>query len=533
VAETRAPRGVPRERAARTHTLLGPPSSRPVVPAASKGELDVELRGALGESGAVGATVRQLAARVDDRPDRVERALTDLRRRGDVLRLGRGLYVLRAFERLDGRGDFIDPQSYVERFARENQVALGRYAGPITFRSNESLPVHRWWPYVQGYSADFVRGVLEAAELPARATVLDPFAGSGTTLVESRKAGARALGTELLPPAVLAARVKTRFELAPGTLRAAAARLERTARRLTPGDLPFLRETRRQFDPGVLAELTRLRDALPPEGSPIADALRLAFGRILIPSSHLHRSPCLGYDRRPATEGPGPFERFQRAVEEMADDLSGIAEERRAWGPPTRIVVGDARVAAWPRESVDLAVTSPPYVNGLDYVMNYKIDLAWLGYARSYADLAALRRAEVACDNLPRTETTAYLGVVGSPDPWLDEILPRIRDNVARKGSYRREDVHAVVHRYFADLVPVLLQVRDALRPGGKFVLVVGDSLLAGTYVPGDLLTARLGAALGYRIVSVEVARARRSGQRRSFVLRESVVTLERPRSAA
>jgi hypothetical protein len=163
--------------------------------------------------------------------------------------------------------------------------------------------------------------------------------------------------------------------------------------------------------------------------------------------------------------------------------------------------------------------------------MNYKVDLAWLGYARSYADLRDLRRAEVACDNLPRTETRAYLSTTDPPDPWLAEILPRIRENVLRKGTYRRDDMHAVVHRYFADLVPVLSGVRRALRPGGRFVVVVGDSLLAGTYVPGDLLFARLGASLGLSIVSVEVARSRRSGQRRSFELRESIVTLERRRS--
>jgi hypothetical protein len=68
--------------------------------------------------------------------------------------------------------------------------------------------------------------------------------------------------------------------------------------------------------------------------------------------------------------------------------------------------------------------------------------------------------------------------------------------------------------------------------PGGRFVVVVGDSLLAGAYVPGDLLLARLGASEGFRIVSVEVARRRRSGQRRSFELRESIVTLERPKAA-
>jgi hypothetical protein len=494
--------------------------------------LGPELRAALEETGAVGATVRQLSARLDRQPERVEAALTVLARRGAVLRMGRGLYVLRDFERLDERSDFLDPSEYAERFEREDGVALGRFRGPITFRSNEALPIHRWWPYVQGFSAEFVRASLAGAELPRSARVLDPFAGSGTTLVEARRAGIAAVGTELLAPAALAATVKTRFELDATALVASARRAVARGARHPEGARPFLRETTRQFDPIALRELTRLRDALPPGGTPVADGLRVAFGRILIPSSRLHRSPCLGYARRPKPVDGSVYERFLRAGEEMATDLADLAGERDRWGPPARVVNDDARSVAWPARSVDLALTSPPYVNGMDYVMNYKLDLAWLGYASSYRDLARLRSAQVACDNLPRAETEAYRAVDGTSDPWLDEILRRIRSSVERKGSYRRDDVHAVVRRYFADLVPVLARVRDALRPGGRFLLVVGDSLLAGTYVPGDLLTARLGASLGFRIVGVDVARARRSGQRRSFVLRESVVTLERPRAA-
>ena len=449
---------------------------------------------------------------------------------GSVSRIGRGLWILRDFNDLVEREDFESPAVFTERFERENGVSLGTYRGPITFRSNERLPVHRWWPYVQGYSAEFVAGTLREADLPPGATVLDPFAGSGTTLVEARRAGFRARGAELLAPAVLAARVKTDFELDPKSLRRSARARVVRARHRSAGALPFLRETLRQFSPENLAELTRLRDSLPPEGAPEADALRLAFGRILIPSSRLHRSPCLGYRRSSAAPGPGPYDRFDSAILEMADDLEAEAVHESRWGPAAQIERADARTADWPSQSVSLALTSPPYVNGMDYVMNYKVDLAWMGYVRSYADLAALRAAEVSCDNLPRSETARYLGVHESPDPWLAEILPRIRDNVARKGSYRRADMHAVVHRYFADLAPVLERVYRALRPGGRFVLVVGDSLLAGAYVPGDLILARMGERMGYRIRSVEVARPRRSGQRRSFLLRESVITLERPR---
>ncbi len=496
--------------------------------AGSRGELSDAVHAALTESGALGATVRQLAHQVDDRPVRVEAVLADLADRGRVLRMGRGLWMLRDYERLVEREDFVDPAEFVERFAREDGVTLGRYAGPITFRSNEQEPIHRWWPYVQGYSAEFVRGVLDAHPMPDGGTVLDPFAGSGTTLVEGRRAGWRARGTELLAPAVLAARVKTTFELSPRLLERAAARVVARARRARPGPLPFLRETRRQFSRRALTDLLRLRAALPAEGGPVDNALRLAFGRILIPSSRLHRSPCLGYDRRPRSDGAPATDRFAEAVREMAADLRGLSGERAHWGPPAVVERRDARDGRWAPGSVDLAITSPPYVNGMDYVMNYKVDLAWLGYARSYSELAALRSAEVACDNLPRRETSAYLDTAATPDPWLGEILERIRENLRRKGTYRRDDMHGIVHRYFADLVPVLRSVRESLTSGGRFVLVVGDSLLAGTYVPGDLLLARIGRSLGFEIDSVEVARARRSGQRRSFALRESVVTLRR-----
>ncbi len=496
------------------------------VPAAGVPLADRTLRAALGEAGPLGSTVLQLAARLRSDPDRIIGSLERLAGRSEVVRMGRGLWVLREFEELGDRDGFLTPEAVAEEFERAEGVALGTYRGPITFTDTQDRPIHRWWPYVQGYSAEFVRGVLESADLPEGAGVLDPFAGSGTTLVEARRHGYRAFGVELLPPAALAARVKTRFELPPRALVGAYRRWIEQARRRPAGTLPFLRETHRQFSARTLRDLTRLRDALPSSDRPESEALRLLFGSVLIPSSRLHRSPCLGYRRR-AVDGPGPFARVEAGVRAMTEDLESFARARRRWGPPATVLEEDARRAVLPKGRIGLAITSPPYVNGMDYVMNYKLDLAWLGYASSYADLAELRRREVACDNLPRSDPGLQRAIRTDLDPWLPAILQAIRGNLARKGSYRRDDMDAIVQRYFADLLPVVENVHRALKPRARWVVVVGDSLLAGAYVPGDLLFARLARSRGFRIVAVEVARQRRSGQRRSFALRESVVTLE------
>lgn len=491
-----------------------------------------EITSALEGAGVLGITARQLAVATDLPLVQVMRELSDLSTSGRIRRVGRDLWMPRRFaENVTADSEFIGPEWYLGAFKKSFGIAPGTRTGGIQFRSNDDLPVHSWWPYVQGFSAEFVRETARRYGMGRGSTILDPFAGSGTVLVESRLLGATSVGIELMPIAAFVAKAKQNWDVDP-------ARLQKTAEALlsarkTPPHLPppFLRETSRQFREDVMGSLLRIKEGIwdLPDG-PVKTAMKLCFAGILVESSNLKRSPCLGYGNKEGLSGETPYLLFKRAADRMVSDLRWLRSIRIAIGPEATVMQEDAGRARLPESSVDLAITSPPYVNGMDYVMNYKIELAWLDMAKSYADLSRLKRVMVACDNVSKDAIAGHQpGDLVAEDEWISSILGRMRENLDSKSGYRRKDMDGVVAKYFDDLCPVIENVFDSLRPGSRFVVVNGDSLMAGTYIPGDLIFARLAKAVGFEIEDLRVARRRRSGQRRSFMLRESILTLRKP----
>jgi DNA modification methylase len=486
---------------------------------------------AIGRAGFTGITAKQLSAVTELPYDRVSDRLVRLSSENEISRIGRGLWVLERFSAADSFGsEFRGTGWYAKSFERTFNLKVGRRDGEIQFNPNEKRPVHRWWPYVQGFSAGFVAQTCERFGAGRGSVVFDPFCGSGTVPVTARMLGAKGIGIDMMPIAAFVADAKCQWDTDPVALWKAA--LEVSSLRSPPTiGKPFLKETDRQFKPEVLRSLLRLKENISTvDEGPVRTLLRLAFASILIDSSNLKRAPCLGYTRKLGLSADSPYELFLEAVGRTKADLEALQRDRRKWGPRAEVRLGSSAVVRLPENSVDLAITSPPYVNGMDYVMNYKIDLAWMGFIESYEQLAALRASMVACDNIPRSTAAGHQPTAAVlSDRWLDSVARSITQNIDRKGSYRRDDMGAIVQKYFDDLLPVIANVFRSLRPGGRFVVVNGDSLIAGTYVPGDMIFARLASSVGFSVESFEVARTRRSGQRRGFLLRESVVVLRKP----
>jgi DNA modification methylase len=402
----------------------------------------------------------------------------------------------------------------------------------IQFTKNSNELVHRWSPYVQGFSAQFVQKTLDRYKSEYSAPIIfDPFAGSGTVLVQAKLNNDDTYGVELNPLLHFVAKTKINtWKINPEKLLKISGNLLKTGNFKAP---EFLK-SENHFTKGVLRNLELIKSSInnfnpaSNEDKKIKNLLLVAFSAILIDCSNLKRSPCLGYSRKKIVTDETPFLLLNKKIKEIISDLRIIKTEFKEINSNSEIYLANSNEFDHPT-NYDLVITSPPYMNGMDYVMNYKIEMGWLDFADDHKQLKHVKDDMVVCDNVSKglIKNFSNNGERYSNN-WIENIKDNIKKNIERRGSYRRPDMPEIVHKYFDDMYAIMKNVISAIKKNSRFILVVGDSLIADVYVPTDLLIAKIGNDLGLSIEKIEKARDRRSGQIRSYKLRETIVTLKK-----
>jgi hypothetical protein len=423
----------------------------------------------------------------------------------------------------------IDSKPYL----KELRIEIIERRQPIQFTSNFGEHVHRWAPYIQGFSSTFVQSILNQYKDDYKSPViLDPFAGCGTVLTQSKLNGYKSIGTELNPLLQFIADTKVNsWDVDPEMLMQAFSSIPRNLRMPAPNFL----KSKNQFSKDVLRNLELLKggiDSIPaktPKQLKIKNLILLAFSAILIDCSNLKRTPCLGYWKGKKVAGNAPWILLEQKIKDICSDLAILQKDfKETLGIESNVILANAMQYKH-EHKFDLIITSPPYMNGLDYVMNYKIEMGWLGFTNKSKDAKTIKDSLVVCDNVSKgliktfTQTNSKYS-----NNWIEEIRTNIVENIKRRGAYRRSDMPHIVHKYFDDMHKVMKRVTKSLKQNGRFILVVGDSLIADVYVPTDLILAKIGSELGLSIEKIERARNRHSGQIRNYRLRETIVTLKK-----
>ena len=440
---------------------------------------------------------------------------------------------------------------------RPVSAPAGREEGRGTFRdpafvANREAPVHRWVPWIAGFSRQFVQDAL-TRHLPEPGVVLDPFAGVGTTLVEADLAGHAAIGFEINPYAAFAARTKLEaHRLAPARLSASitdfVAFMEESERKghAPKASAPAAFRTRAPFySPAVERKVLLAFDFMETLEPPIAAFVRLAFAATMVGYSNYSYEPSLGRKAsvgRPDVEDDDVAGAIAAKLHQMAEDAAWYARERvnseREDGRVLEESFFDG-YAAVEEGSVDLLVTSPPYLNNYHYNRNTRPHLYWLGFCTAPRDLKRLETLNFGTYwQNARDEERIDLDPTIADDA-IREAIDEVRVRNPDKGAYGGKGWANYAAQYFNDCARFLDGAAWCLRPGATALVVIGNSILQGVPIPTDRFLAAIAEARGFQITDIHVPREARvgssivessvrAGKANGSALYESVVELRR-----
>lgn len=350
-------------------------------------------------------------------------------------------------------------------------------------------------PFPARMSPGLALDVVAKCEKPLR--VLDPMSGSGTVLAVARSKGHSAVGVDIDPLAVLISKVWITSIDARALHNQAVEILNRAhyffsslrARDAYPSnsDAETNRFIRYWFDDYARRQLASLASAIcEVQDDTIRDALWCAFSRLIITKqSGASRAMDLSHSRphRVFKYAPvKPFHKFLSAVDRVA--MNCIEKGTSDYDFATQVYTGDARKLVFESGSFDLVLTSPPYLNAIDYLRCSKFSLVWMGY--SIRELRRIRSASVG----------AEIGKDVRDDQDIQKIFSMLK--LQPKLATRQE---AILTRYIDDLRRSVGETARVLAHDGRAVYVVGENTVRGTFIPNSLIVKAVASTVGLQCI--------------------------------
>jgi DNA modification methylase len=402
------------------------------------------------------------------------------------------------------------------------------------FAKNRELPVHRWVPWIAGFSADFVDDCLEKYIPSSRrkeAWVLDPFAGVGTTLLQGYLHSLNVIGFEINPYAALASKAKLgAATVSTGEFDRYISSFERFMRAKCPdyGNCKGNPTARppdgfkgrtELFSQMVENRILTTLDFIGRIGEPfIADLFRLALGSVMVSVSNYSYEPSL--TRRSAVDKP-PIEDapvtsvVSSKLRLMRDDISWLQRRMVHNGgfPKSQVIPSSfflARTAVRRREFVDLVITSPPYLNNYHYPRNTRPQLHWLGLASGSGYKGA--HEEDSFGKFWQTVRTQPRVRLDFRFQRLEKVIAQIRERNVDKGSYGGGGWANYAATYFNDTHRFFQLLSSILRPNAIAVIVLGNSIIQGVEVKTDDFFGQIAERSGFRFEDNILIRKKRTG---------------------
>lgn len=386
-----------------------------------------------------------------------------------------------------------------------------------TFSDNMKMPIHKWYRYTAGFSASWVRDLIRDEQKNKRVRIIDPFAGSGTVLLESEFAGIESYGVEAHPYIYRIAKTKLNWNFPADKFKEEALALLKQAKNklITRTDFPKLIiscypiETIQKLEALKQTWFERKQD------DEIKDFNWFIITSILRTTSPVGTAQWQ-YIQPNKTKSKviDPFVAFETKVSDIYLDMKRM-QNRFKNAVNSTILNEDARnIKSIPDGWGDLVITSPPYANNYDYADATRLEMTFWGDINGWSDLQTNVRKHLvrACtqhvskmgDSIDHIIADPKLAVIHSE---LVEVFDKLKEERLKHGG--KKNYHLMIAAYFSDLSDVFHSLRRVTSENCKMCFVIGDSAPYGIHVPVEKWLGELAISAGFASYSFEKLRDR------------------------
>lgn len=406
----------------------------------------------------------------------------------------------------------------------------------VTFVSSKTTPFQRWYPYIEGYSPEFVQSLIKSYSIDS-GCIYDPFVGTGTTVFAADTMGISSVYSEINPLLQFLIQTKINILKTAFTVRKRLSeQLKRIADRIID-DLHNFEEDKylkdnysaifnnsKYFDEKVFGCLLRLRsyiDIVKLEDERLADSITVAVLSAIIPVSHLKKAGDVRFKTQKELEREKTdLKDFLRAkLLEMSEDISDMNINLKT--SPEFILSNAKNIDLANDLNIKAVITSPPYLNGTNYFRNTKLELWFLRYLQSENDLRHFRDQA-----LTSGINDVKKGNDSHPDFQIKVRSQLLNETLAalQEKTYDKR-IPKMVRSYFEEMYTVFSKLRKHLATDAMVLIDIGDSIFADVHIPTDEILIEILQGLGYQLKDKKLLRKRRS--RNKEVLSQTLLAFE------
>lgn len=387
-----------------------------------------------------------------------------------------------------------------------------------TFMDNMKLPIHRWFRYSAGFSADWVRSEINKFEEDTgkKARILDPFVGSGTTSFAACSLGRESYGFDGHPFVARIAKAKNLWHLDESSFQEAChavlAKAKRSKKITTRHDESNL--LGKCYDIDALTNLDRLRFAYESlaDDNPIWELVRLNITSILRACSKAGTAQWqYVLPKKSKSKVLNAYDAFSGKASLMIEDMEFAKCAK--WKNLAHISEQDVRQEI-DAKKCNLLITSPPYPNNYDYADATRLEMMFWGEIDGWGDLKTAIRPTImrSCSQHSAGDKIILDEILEESllKPIIKELsvvtreLEKVRLTKGGKKTY-----HTMVAAYFLDLAKILQNSRKVMSKDSRICFVIGDSAPYGVHVAAERWLGELALASGFDSFEFEKLRDR------------------------